>query len=218
MTDERTRDLLDHETLAVYDAEARTYAARRTPLAKDRTRALVAAAVDGPVLDLGCGAGSHLGLLGPTAIGLDPAAGMLREARASHPAAPLVRAEGGRLPVRPRSLGAAWAHKSLQHVAAAHLPLVLADLHRSLAVGAPLDLTVFAGEGVHTSDDDLPGRRFTLWEPDALVALVEGAGFVDPVAAKEGGADGTTWCPPDRPGHTRPHPARHRRLPGCDCS
>lgn len=195
MTDERTRDLLDHETLAVYDAEARTYAERKTPLAEDRTRALVAAAVAGPVLDLGCGAGSHLGLLGPTAIGLDPAGGMLVEARGAHPTATLVRAEAGRLPVRPLSLGAAWAHKSLQHVAAPHLPLVLADLHRSLAVGAPLDLTVFAGEGVQVSDDDLPGRRFTLWEPDALAAPVEGAGFVDPVVALEGGgSDGTTWA------------------------
>lgn len=191
----QSRDLLDRETVAVYDVRARTYAERRTPLADARTRALVADAAAGPALDLGCGAGSHLGLLGPTAIGLDPSAAMLGEARAAHPDRPLVRAAAGRLPFRPRSLGAAWAHKCLQHVASFDLPIVLADLHRSLAVGAPLDLTVFAGDGVWTSDDDLPGRRFTLWEPDALVALVEGAGFIDPAAGREGGKviDGTTW-------------------------
>jgi TDG/mug DNA glycosylase family protein len=37
---------------------------------------------------------------------------------------------------------------------------------------------MFAGEGEWTSDDDLPGRRFTFWPPEALVALLEGAGFV----------------------------------------
>ena len=37
-------DAVDRATVAVYDAHARTYAARRTPLAEDRARALVAAA------------------------------------------------------------------------------------------------------------------------------------------------------------------------------
>ena len=123
-------------------------------------------------------------MLGDAVIGLDPSAAMLGHAGADHPAVPLVRATAGALPLRPRSLGAAWASKSLQHVPAVHVPLVLADLHRALAVGAPLTLRVFAGEGVRTSDgtNDLPGRRFTFWDPDHLAELVVGAGFVEVAA------------------------------------
>ncbi len=189
---------LDRDTLAAYDAHADAYAERGSAPAADRAAALVARAlavapdpthdapVAGgpagrplPVLDLGCGTGYDLGVLGPTAVGLDPSAAMLAHARAAHPGVPLVRAAGGALPVRPRSLGGAWASKSLQHVAAVHLPLVLADLHRALAVGAPLSLRAFAGDEVLVSDDDLPGRRFTLWDPEHLAELVVGAGFVD---------------------------------------
>jgi len=174
--------LLDPGTLAAYDIGAATYAARGTLPAAERAAALVTARrTDGPLLDLGCGTGSDLGALGDAVVGLDPASAMLQVARTAHPAVPLVRATGGALPLRPRSLGGAWASKSLQHVSAVHLPLVLADLHRALAVGAPLSLRVFAGEGVQVSDEttDLPGRRFTMWDPDTLAELVLGAGFVD---------------------------------------
>ncbi|HYI63089.1 MAG TPA: mismatch-specific DNA-glycosylase [Acidimicrobiales bacterium] len=46
-------------------------------------------------------------------------------------------------------------------------------------MGAPLAVRVFAGDGTHRSDGDLPGRRFTFWDPDRFTDLVEGAGFVD---------------------------------------
>ncbi len=55
--------------------------------------------------------------------------------------------------------------------------MVLADLHRIVQVGGVLALEVFAGEGEFRSDDDLPGRRFTLWDPDELEDLLAGAGF-----------------------------------------
>lgn len=187
----RTDDgALDRGTLAAYDRGAATYAGRATTPATDRAAVFAARRLpDRPALDLGCGTGRDTGELGVRVVGLDPSAGMLVEARSAHPDVPLVQAVGGRLPVRPRSLGGAWASKSLQHVPAVHLPLVLADLHRSLAVGAPLSIRVFAGDGVLTSDadDDLPGRLFTLWRPDALVDLVEGAGFVDVEARIDAG-------------------------------
>lgn len=170
---------LDRETAAAYERGAGTYAARGTPADTERAGALVARAGGGPVLDLGCGTGVELGALGPRAIGLDPVPAMLDQARWAHPAVPLVRAAAGALPFRPRSLRGAWASKSLQHLPAPVLPLALADLHRSLAVGAPVAIRVFAGEGVHRSDGDIPGRLFTFWDPDRFADLVDGAGFVD---------------------------------------
>jgi len=189
---------LDPATVAVYEQLAGTYAARGRRPGHDgmaeRAEALASAAAGtGPVLDLGCGTGHHLGHLGPAVIGVDPAAAMLAEARSAHPGAPLVRASAGALPFRPRSLGGAWASKCLQHVEAGHLPLALADIHRSLPVGAPLALTVFAGEGTWISDDDLPGRRFTRWEAGPLSELAEGAGFVE-VATDVGPRHDDAWA------------------------
>ncbi len=171
--------VVDRGTLAAYEAGAATYAARGIKADAERARALVTATGDGIVLDLGCGTGTDLPHLGPHVIGLDPGAAMLAEARGSCPAVPLVRAEAGALPLRPGSLGGAWASKSLQHVPAAHLPMALADLHRSMAVGAPLDVRLFAGEGAERSEGDLPGRLFAFWTPERFADLVRGAGFVD---------------------------------------
>lgn len=188
--------ILDPGTLAAYEAGAGTYAARGTAPATDRAAALLAAVADdgGPVLDLGCGTGYDLAALGPRAVGADPAAAMLAEARAAHPTVPLVRAAAGALPVRPRSLGGAWASKSLQHVAAEHLPLALADLHRSLAAGAPVAVRAFAGTGTATTgEDDIPGRRFTFWTPAELTDLAVGAGFVDVETRVEERPDRSLW-------------------------
>jgi TDG/mug DNA glycosylase family protein len=82
-----------------------------------------------------------------------------------------------------------WASKVLQHVERERLPVVLAGLHRALAVGGVLDLTVFAGDGEDRTgaDDDFPGRRFTWWRPGPLADLLEGGGFA--VDAVTPGAD-----------------------------
>ena len=67
-------------------------------------------------------------------------------------------------------------------VPAERVPMALADLHRSLAVGAALDLVVFeTGQGLWVSGDgdDLPGRRFWDWPRDRLLDVVHGAGFDD---------------------------------------
>ena len=185
---------LDRETLAVYERRAATYAARGTRPDPTGPAALVAAAGPGPLLDLGCGPGWHLPLLGTRPLGLDPAASMLGQARATAPGVPLVRAQAGALPVRPGSLGGAWASKSLQHVAPEHLPRTLAELHRALPVGAPLAATLFGGEGTVVDDTgDLPGRRFTFWDPARLIDLLEGAGFVDRACDPPAGAPLDRW-------------------------
>lgn len=179
--------MIDPATLAAYEDGAATYAARATAPATDRAATLLARRLDGPggpggpVVDVGCGTGRDLGVLGPAVVGIDPSPAMLARARADHPEVALVRAAAGALPLRPGSGGAGWASKSLQHVADVDLPLALADVHRCLSVGAPLSLRLFTGDGTVTTggDDDLPGRRFTLWAPEAVADLALGAGFAD---------------------------------------
>jgi TDG/mug DNA glycosylase family protein len=105
---------------------------------------------------------------------------MLREVPDRAPGALRVQADLESLPLRAGALGGAWASKSYQHLEAERLPAALADLHRTLVVGSPLAMTVFAGDGVvRTGDEDeFPGRFFTLWDPGRLRDVVEGAGFV----------------------------------------
>jgi TDG/mug DNA glycosylase family protein len=100
-----------------------------------------------------------------------------------------VQADVAALPLRPGCLAGVWASKCYQHVPHAELPAALADLHRATAVGAPVSVTAFTGEGtmVTDADDGFPGRRFSLWSTEQLVDLVVGAGFdvlgAEPIAA-----------------------------------
>jgi SAM-dependent methyltransferase len=98
---------------------------------------------DGFVLDLGCGAGPDLVLLGGAgvrAVGVDPSAFLLAEARrATAGAAPLVRATGEALPFHDGSLGGCRIERVLMHV---HEPAaILAEVARCLRAGSLL--TVF---------------------------------------------------------------------------
>lgn len=168
---------MDRPTIAIYDREAATYEANRPPRFTDRATVLAASA-GGPVLDVGCGTGAYLPALGADAVGLDGSASML--GRAAVHGAPLVRADLGRLPFRRGSLGGAWGRNSYLHVPHAELPLALAELHRSLRVGAPASVSLISGPDDHVvSDDDLPGRSFWRWSDEALVDVFVGAGFDD---------------------------------------
>jgi TDG/mug DNA glycosylase family protein len=91
----------------------------------------------------------------------------------------LVQADLETLPFRHQSVGAAWARAAYLHVPAKRLPTALAQLHHSMAVRAPLVLSVHrgAGESVLTTGD-IPGRFFARWEPEDLGAALAGAGFV----------------------------------------
>lgn len=166
--------MTDRRTLAAYDDGANRYAAERRAYDAEAAAAF-GRAVEGWRVDLGCGPGLYLPHLGSPVLAVDASLPMLRVA-----AAPFaVQADVAALPVRPGSLAGAWASRCHQHLPHEALPAALADLHRALAVGAPLELLVFAGEGslVTGEDDDLPGRRFSLWGSDHLVDVLVGAGF-----------------------------------------
>ena len=166
---------MDRATVAVYERRAEEWAGRRSPVHRHRAVRLAAIAMPGlPVADLGCGPGNYLPDLGPGVVAVDAAAAMLAIARPVRG----VQADLEALPFRDRSFGGAWASNSYLHVARARLPLALARLHWAMAVGAPLVLSVLAGEGEGAHpDDDFPGRFFANWQPEELAGLLTGAGF-----------------------------------------
>ena len=180
---------MDRRTVEVYERGARTYVRHRRAYAPDDAGAFATAVAPGALrADLGAGPGHYTGMLGSPVVALDAAGAMLREVPDRAPGALRVQADLEALPLRARALGGAWANKCYQHLEAERLPAALADLHRTLTVGSPVAMTLFAGEGVvRTGDeDDFPGRFFTLWDPGRLADVVEGAGFaVEDVRVEE---------------------------------
>lgn len=169
-------------TVQVYEREGAGYAVRRGVQRPERARAF-GAAVTGLRLDLGCGPGQYLPLLGSPAVAADAAHAMAAAARRDHPEVPSVQADLLHLPFGRGTFGGIWASKAHQHLPAADLPMALAEAHRVLEVGGRLELTLFTGDGTEEvtqpdSGDDLPGRLFTWWDPAHLTTVVEAGGFV----------------------------------------
>jgi TDG/mug DNA glycosylase family protein len=103
---------------------------------------------------------------------------MLDLARRRHGDVALVHADLAHLPFTAGRLGGAWARASYLHVPRTSLPAALAQLHRALAVGAPLEMTMRSGTGEGPiPGDDFPGRFFAGWEAGDLERVVIGAGF-----------------------------------------
>ena len=71
-------------------------------------------ALDGPIVDVGCGVGNDVRVLGPHAVGVDPSRTMLREAVARGGRFVLGAIEA--LPFTPGRLAAVQADRVLQHV------------------------------------------------------------------------------------------------------
>lgn len=143
----------------------------------DRFAERVAAApvATGPVADLGCGPGWHVGDLPQPAVALDASRSML--AAVDHPLR--VASDLRALPLRDRCLRGAWASRSYIHLARSEMPLALADLHRALVADAAVELHLFAGDAEwdERADDDFPGRRFSRWPESWLRDVLAGAGF-----------------------------------------
>jgi TDG/mug DNA glycosylase family protein len=170
---------MDRETIAAYDAGARTWRDRRASRFLDRAAAFGALLAPGAtVADLGCGAGGHLTTLPRGTIGLDASAAMLDLARVTAPDVALVRGDLEHLPFRRGALRGAWARATYLHIPRDRLPRAMAELQRAVAPDGPVHLTMLRGyaDGPFP-DDPLPGRHFSNWEPDALDDLLVGAGF-----------------------------------------
>ena len=198
------------ETLAVYERRAADWRDRRRPVHRDEAEVFAGRALpDRPVVDLGCGPGWYSSGLGDAVVALDAARAMLDLVEKEAPGAWRVQADLGALPFGRGTIGGAWASRSYVHLARRDLPLALADLHRSMAVGAPLHLHVFAGELEHgpVERDDFAGRRFSAWPPAQLADVVIGAGFaIDELRAPD----------PDAPARLEPlviEATRDRTLP-----
>ncbi len=171
---------MDQPTVHIYEDRAAEWAERRAHSARVDPSEFVAAITPGaPRIDLGCGPGRYTGELGAPVVALDAAAAMLELARVAVPAARVVQADLEALPIRPQSLHGAWAMASYLHVPKPRLPLALAQLHRATVPGAPLAIAMLRGDysGYALPGDSFSGRFFASWEPDPLVAVIEGAGF-----------------------------------------
>lgn len=171
---------MDRDTVGAYEKRGLGWAARRRPVRQAHARNFAKRVAAGELrIDLGCGAGRYLGDLGSPVVGLDAALTMLRRCRQDFPAAPLVQGDLEALPFSPNTFGGAWANMSYVHLPSVRVPLALADLHRILRVGAPFDVQVLHGdyEGSALPEDDVGGRFFSSWRPDALLELFAGAGF-----------------------------------------
>jgi TDG/mug DNA glycosylase family protein len=170
---------MERDTVAVYEARAEEWRARRSARYADRAAALAGLVEPGtPTADLGSGPGQYLAHLGRPAVAVDAAIAMLRLAAEATPDVPGVQADLELLPFRRGVLGGAWARASYVHVPAGRLPLALADLHRAMRPGAPARLTMMVGDGDGPfPGDDFPGRVFTRWQPDVWRDVLLGAGF-----------------------------------------
>jgi len=181
---------VDERTIRVYEDGAQRWRDLRPARFSERAAAMGTALPSGAIrVDLGCGAGKHLPYLGAPVVALDGALAMVRLARETFPDAWPIRADVLELPFRRGGLGAAWARSIYVHVPKVDLPRALAELHRVVTVGAPVDLTMEFGarEGEDEDDTEFPGRFFALWEPEPLRALLVGAGFSVDVCEHDGG-------------------------------
>ena len=199
--------VMDPGTVSIYREQADRWVARRRALDVDEATALRADAGPGAVIgDLGCGPGFHTPALGAPTIALDAARPMVEVARGAGGLGVVGDLEA--LPIRTGGLDAAWASRSYVHVPRARLPLALRELHRCVAVGGPVSLTMIPGDhdGCDLAGDDFPGRWFALWDEDAIADVVLGAGFDEVEVA---------GVPGDRPGGGRilVRARRARRLP-----
>jgi TDG/mug DNA glycosylase family protein len=184
---------MERATVAVYEAQAREWRARRPARLADAAAAFAAELPEGqPRVDAGCGTGAYLSQLGRPIVGFDAAFAMLELAREAAPDAWLVQGDLEGLPLRRGALHGAWARASYLHMPRTRLPWALSELHAALAVGAPLQLMMRQGdrEGA-IPNDDFPGRFFAEWRADTLADVIVGAGFT--IDDLTGEIDGREW-------------------------
>ena len=219
-------------TRAGYDAIAEEYADRfrheleNAPL----DRALLAAFAElvrrdhetAEVLDVGSGPGSvtaHLQGLGLSVRGVDLSPAMVELARREHPSVAFEVGEMSALDVPDASLAGVVAWYSLIHVPEAGRPEVLAEFHRVLVPDGHLLLGFQIGDDTQHHDRAL-GHAVSLdfhrLEPDAVVALLQAAGFEVVVRTEKAPEPGSRASPiPQGTVIARRPPDRHAGAASC---
>lgn len=171
------------ETGAAYDTRATEYIELFSDVdqlaAQDReTIAQWRTAVDGPVLDAGCGPGHWSGFLsdGGTVVGVDASAQFIAAARRRFNDIGFSRGDLAALPLADRSVGGILAWYSIIHTPPAGLPTILSELARVLTPGGSLLLGFFDGEPAAPFDHAVHTAYY--WSADALDQKLTRHGFV----------------------------------------
>ena len=190
-------------TRAAYDAHAADYARASADLPdsarSDVTEFAARVGAGARVLEIGSGGGRDAAAM--EALGLrvrrtDVVPGFVEVLRAAGHEAEVLDPLTDDLSAADGPYDAVWANASLLHVARADLPEVLRRLAEVTRSGGVLRLAVKQGdgEGWSTHGSVPVPRRFTYWQPDALGAALEGAGWrVESSRSEVGGARGETW-------------------------
>lgn len=171
--------MVDRDTRAIYESRADEWAAKRRAAHLDAARSLADRST-GPSIDLGCGPGWHSSALPAPTVALDAAKSMLDLVAAHAPHALRVQADLEALPFHREAFGTAWARNSYVHLPRASVPLALADLHRSMRVGAQATIAFFLGDDEGHDlfpDTEFSGRFFSRWRLEQLLDVAAGAGY-----------------------------------------
>lgn len=144
----------------------------------------VRAAGDGPVVDVGCGPGhvtAYLDTLGLDAFGVDLSPGMVELARREHPG---LRFEVGSmigLDLPDGSVAGLLAWQSLIHIPDDQVPVAVAEFHRVMRPGSPLQLLFHVGHGSELKTDGYGGHAMNVRvhrrQPDQVASWLHTAGF-----------------------------------------
>ncbi|MDZ5077702.1 class I SAM-dependent methyltransferase [Nesterenkonia sp. HG001] len=137
-----------------------------------------AGSLDGPVIDVGCGAGQWTELLrsmGVEVCGVDPVREFIESARDTYPDGRYRVGRAERLSVDSGTLGGVLAWYSLIHTAPEHIGAPLTEFARCLRPGGGLALGFFIGPTVEPFDHAVTTAYY--WPMDTLTAEVEAAGL-----------------------------------------
>ncbi|MBE1502537.1 SAM-dependent methyltransferase [Amycolatopsis lexingtonensis] len=177
------------DTRDSYDTVAESYAEfmRDAVATRPYVRAaldVVAARVDGPLVDVGCGPGhvtAHLHTLGVDAAGIDLSPNMVELARRSHPGLRFDVGSMTDLDLPDASVAGVLSFWSLIHVPDDEVPVALAHFRRVLRPGGLLVIGYHVGAGSRLKTEGYGGHpmrvRVHLRQPWWLAERVRKAGF-----------------------------------------
>ncbi|MDP2494627.1 class I SAM-dependent methyltransferase [Shimia thalassica] len=167
----------DHETIAVYNAQAAEYAAMTESDARDKQLAafIKALPAGGTVLDLGCGPGhctEEMARHGLNATAMDMSAEMVALAAAR----PGVKAQlGAFADLQDEAIyDGIWANFSLLHAPRTDMPLHLDAISKALKPNGMFHIGLKTGTG---EARDRLGRFYTYYEENELLDLLRSAGL-----------------------------------------